>query len=67
MATLIVEDQKPFDNKNGLATKLDCSGLKEDVLLLKKDLKEVKVAIIKWIVVAGIVETALIVGLIKWL
>ncbi len=60
-------DQKFIEKEKILATKSDIAILQNDTVILRKEIAEAKVDIIKWLVATGIAITGLVVALVKLL
>lgn len=60
-------DQKFMEKEKILATKSDIAILQNDAVVIRKEIAEAKVDIIKWLVATGIGITGLVVALIKLL
>lgn len=60
-------DQKFIEKEKILAMKSDIAILQNDTVILRKEIAEAKVDIIKWLVATGIGITGLVVALVKLL
>ena len=60
-------DQKFIEKEKILATKGDIAILQNDTVILRKEIAEAKVDIIRWLVATGIAITGLVVALVKLL